>query len=67
MDAGDRLSVWGRGVGSAGLPPGVVGAGLADSYHLIAADHIGFGQSAMPPVGDFPYSFECEELISGEA
>src|SRR6478752_7070518 len=31
---------------------------LADSYHLIAPDHIGFGQSAMPPVGDFPYSFE---------
>ncbi|MEV4187633.1 alpha/beta hydrolase [Streptosporangium canum] len=31
---------------------------LADSYHLVAPDHIGFGQSAMPPVGDFPYSFE---------
>ncbi|ACZ84031.1 alpha/beta fold hydrolase [Streptosporangium roseum] len=31
---------------------------LADSYHLIAPDHIGFGQSAMPPAGDFPYSFE---------
>src|SRR6478752_2310332 len=31
---------------------------LADSYHLIAPDHLGFGQSAMPPVGDFPYSFE---------
>ncbi|MFD8528006.1 alpha/beta fold hydrolase [Streptosporangium canum] len=31
---------------------------LADSYHLIAPDHVGFGQSAMPPVGDFPYSFE---------
>ncbi|MFJ8014297.1 alpha/beta fold hydrolase [Streptomyces sp. NPDC096339] len=31
---------------------------LADSYHLIAPDHVGFGQSATPPVEEFPYSFE---------
>ncbi|WP_030555380.1 alpha/beta fold hydrolase [Streptomyces exfoliatus] len=33
-------------------------AELADSYHLIAPDHIGFGASAAPAVEDFPYSFE---------
>ncbi|MER5707539.1 alpha/beta hydrolase [Streptomyces sp. NPDC042898] len=33
-------------------------AELADAYHLIAPDHIGFGASAAPAVGDFPYSFE---------
>jgi pimeloyl-ACP methyl ester carboxylesterase len=33
-------------------------ADLADAYHLIAPDHIGFGQSAMPPVDEFEYSFE---------
>ncbi|WP_344578113.1 alpha/beta hydrolase [Streptomyces lunalinharesii] len=32
---------------------------LADRYHVIAPDHIGFGQSAMPPLGDFPYTFEA--------
>ncbi|WP_067820990.1 alpha/beta fold hydrolase [Nocardia inohanensis] len=31
---------------------------LADDYHLIAPDHIGFGQSAMPRVDEFDYSFE---------
>ncbi|MFF3625270.1 alpha/beta fold hydrolase [Streptomyces sp. NPDC002467] len=31
---------------------------LADSYHLIAPDHVGFGQSAMPPVEEFAYGFE---------
>ncbi|MRH92076.1 alpha/beta fold hydrolase [Nocardia sp. SYP-A9097] len=31
---------------------------LSDSYHLIAPDHIGFGQSAMPRVDEFDYSFE---------
>jgi pimeloyl-ACP methyl ester carboxylesterase len=31
---------------------------LADDYHLIAPDHIGFGQSAAPSVQDFDYSFE---------
>ncbi|MEV5546650.1 alpha/beta hydrolase [Streptomyces sp. NPDC052309] len=33
-------------------------ADLADSYHLIAPDHIGFGFSAAPSVEDFAYSFE---------
>ncbi|MBL1074386.1 alpha/beta hydrolase [Nocardia sp. 2] len=31
---------------------------LADRYHVIAPDHIGFGQSAMPRVGEFEYTFE---------
>ncbi|NUS42735.1 MAG: alpha/beta hydrolase [Mycobacteriaceae bacterium] len=31
---------------------------LGDRYHLIAPDHIGFGQSAMPAVDEFDYSFE---------
>ncbi|MFJ1751838.1 alpha/beta fold hydrolase [Kitasatospora sp. NPDC088134] len=31
---------------------------LADSYHLIAPDHLGFGRSATPPVEEFAYSFE---------
>ncbi|MEU3689640.1 alpha/beta fold hydrolase [Streptomyces narbonensis] len=33
-------------------------AELADSYHLIAPDHIGFGASAAPAVEDFAYGFE---------
>ncbi|MFD3535521.1 alpha/beta fold hydrolase [Streptomyces sp. NPDC058664] len=33
-------------------------AELADTYHLIAPDHIGFGASAAPAVDDFPYSFD---------
>ncbi|MGW3596810.1 alpha/beta fold hydrolase, partial [Streptomyces sp. NPDC005167] len=32
---------------------------LADRYHVIAPDHIGFGQSAMPALEDFPYTFEA--------
>lgn len=31
---------------------------LAGDYHLIAPDHIGFGQSAMPLVTEFEYGFE---------
>jgi pimeloyl-ACP methyl ester carboxylesterase len=31
---------------------------LADEYHLLAPDHVGFGQSAMPAVDEFDYSFE---------
>jgi pimeloyl-ACP methyl ester carboxylesterase len=31
---------------------------LADEYHLVAPDHVGFGQSAMPSVTAFDYSFE---------
>ncbi|MGW2959415.1 alpha/beta fold hydrolase [Streptomyces sp. NPDC001220] len=33
--------------------------GLADRYRVIAPDHIGFGQSAMPDLGDFPYTFDA--------
>ncbi|MEU9344870.1 alpha/beta hydrolase [Streptomyces sp. NPDC048278] len=32
---------------------------LADRYRVIAPDHIGFGQSAMPAPGDFPYTFDA--------
>ncbi|MGE4365607.1 MAG: alpha/beta fold hydrolase, partial [Mycolicibacterium sp.] len=31
---------------------------LADDYHLVAPDHIGFGQSSMPSVSQFTYSFD---------
>lgn len=42
---------------------------LADSYHLIAPDHIGYGQSSMPTIHEFDYSFDnltavTEMLIS---
>ncbi|TDU90814.1 pimeloyl-ACP methyl ester carboxylesterase [Kribbella voronezhensis] len=30
---------------------------LADKYHVIAPDHLGFGYSAMPPADAFGYSF----------
>ena len=32
---------------------------LADRYRVIAPDHIGFGQSAMPSLAEFPYTFEA--------
>jgi pimeloyl-ACP methyl ester carboxylesterase len=39
---------------------------LADRYHVIAPDHIGFGQSAMPALQDFPYTFDAlTEVTSG--
>lgn len=31
---------------------------LADEYHLVAPDHLGFGQSAAPPVTEVDYSFQ---------
>ncbi|MGW9195235.1 alpha/beta fold hydrolase [Micromonospora chersina] len=31
---------------------------LADEFHLVAPDHVGFGQSSAPPVNQFDYSFE---------
>ncbi|MET7330893.1 alpha/beta hydrolase [Nonomuraea sp. NPDC005650] len=31
---------------------------LADRYHVIAPDHIGFGYSSAPPVEDFTYTFD---------
>ncbi|MFE1318332.1 alpha/beta fold hydrolase [Kitasatospora phosalacinea] len=33
-------------------------AELADEYHLIAPDHVGFGRSAAPATTEFDYSFE---------
>ncbi|MFG2358454.1 alpha/beta fold hydrolase [Streptomyces sp. NPDC048521] len=39
---------------------------LADRYHVIAPDHIGFGQSAMPTLQDFPYTFDAlTDVTSG--
>ncbi|GGN92837.1 hydrolase [Streptomyces albiflavescens] len=39
---------------------------LADRYHVIAPDHIGFGQSAMPTLQDFPYTFDAlTEVTAG--
>ncbi|MFJ4846660.1 alpha/beta fold hydrolase [Streptomyces sp. NPDC088733] len=32
---------------------------LADRYRVIAPDHIGFGQSAMPSPDEFPYTFDA--------
>ena len=32
---------------------------LADRWHLIAPDHLGFGQSDAPPVTDFSYTFDA--------
>jgi pimeloyl-ACP methyl ester carboxylesterase len=31
---------------------------LSDRYHLIAPDHLGFGRSATPPVGEVEYTFD---------
>lgn len=39
---------------------------LADRYHVIAPDLIGFGQSAMPAPEDFPYTFDAlTDITSG--
>ncbi|MCG0286744.1 alpha/beta fold hydrolase [Streptomyces sp. PSAA01] len=39
---------------------------LADRYRVIAPDHIGFGQSAMPTLQDFPYTFDAlTQVTSG--
>ena len=35
----------------------LIGA-LADRFHLVAPDHVGFGRSAMPAVDEFDYTFE---------
>ena len=34
-------------------------AELSDSYHLVAPDHLGFGQSDTPPVTEFDYTFDA--------
>jgi len=31
---------------------------LADSYHVVAPDYPGYGQSSMPPVNEFAYTFD---------
>ena len=39
---------------------------LADRYHVIAPDHLGFGLSDAPPVEDFDYTFDAlTELTEG--
>ncbi|MFD5039387.1 alpha/beta fold hydrolase [Streptomyces sp. NPDC058377] len=39
---------------------------LADRYHVIAPDHLGFGHSDAPLVGEFTYTFDAlAELTSG--
>ena len=39
---------------------------LADDYHLVAPDHIGFGRSAMPTTTQFTYSFDrLTEITEG--
>ncbi|MEV8211890.1 alpha/beta hydrolase, partial [Streptomyces sp. NPDC079189] len=39
---------------------------LADRYHVIAPDHIGFGQSAMPALEDFPYTFDALTEVTSD-
>ncbi|MCT9080839.1 alpha/beta fold hydrolase [Streptomyces fulvoviolaceus] len=39
---------------------------LADRYHLIAPDHIGFGRSSTPAATEFPYTFAELAEITGE-
>ncbi|MFF5351690.1 alpha/beta fold hydrolase [Saccharopolyspora hirsuta] len=39
---------------------------LADRYHVIAPDHVGFGFSDAPPVEEFEYTFDAlAELTAG--
>jgi pimeloyl-ACP methyl ester carboxylesterase len=39
---------------------------LADRYHVIAPDHLGFGLSDAPPAGEFGYTFDAlAELTAG--
>ncbi|WP_405866263.1 alpha/beta fold hydrolase [Streptomyces sp. NBC_00005] len=39
---------------------------LADRYHVIAPDHLGFGLSDAPPVDEFDYTFDAlADLTSG--
>ncbi|MYS20689.1 Pimeloyl-ACP methyl ester carboxylesterase [Streptomyces sp. DvalAA-14] len=39
---------------------------LADRYHVIAPDHIGFGYSSMPKTGEFGYTFDnLTEVTAG--
>jgi pimeloyl-ACP methyl ester carboxylesterase len=38
---------------------------LADSYHVVAPDYLGFGFSDAPSVGDFDYSFDALAQLTG--
>lgn len=38
---------------------------LADRYHVIAPDLLGFGHSARPPVEEFTYSFDALARLTG--
>lgn len=37
---------------------------LADRYHVIAPDHLGFGRSDAPPADEFDYSFDALATIT---
>lgn len=39
---------------------------LADTYRVIAPDHIGFGRSATPAAADFRYTFDELAAVTGE-
>lgn len=39
---------------------------LAGRYRVIAPDHLGFGRSAAPSAGEFPYSFDELATLTGE-
>jgi pimeloyl-ACP methyl ester carboxylesterase len=39
---------------------------LADRYHLIAPDYLGFGLSDTPPAGEFDYSFNALAGLTGD-
>lgn len=39
---------------------------LADRYRVIAPDHIGFGRSAAPAAGEFPYTFDELAAVTGQ-
>ena len=32
--------------------------GLSDKYHLVAPDYPGYGNSSMPALGEFDYTFD---------
>jgi pimeloyl-ACP methyl ester carboxylesterase len=38
---------------------------LADHYHVIAPDHLGFGLSDAPPVDEFDYTFDALTELTG--
>ncbi|MFF3662813.1 alpha/beta hydrolase [Streptomyces olivochromogenes] len=39
---------------------------LADRYHVIAPDHLGFGLSDAPPVDEFDYTFDALADLTAE-